>query len=95
MAGTLTLTLIGDVATRTVRAYRTDGTKFHKTADPRQVVANGETWVATEEALTNSDGKFFPRLPGHIAYWFAWAGYLGDSGELADVSKDQQSPLSR
>lgn len=88
IAGALTITLIGDAETRTVRAYRTDGTKFQKTDDPRQVVANGETWAATEEALTNSDGKSFPRLPGHIAYWFAWAGYLGDSGELADVSKD-------
>lgn len=87
-AGALTLTLIGDPATRTVRAYRTNGTKFEKTDHPRQVVANGETWAVTEEALMNADGTSFPRLPGHIAYWFAWSGYLGDSGELAGVPKD-------
>ena len=88
VAGALALTLIGDAKTRSVRAYRTDGTKFEKTDDPRQVVANGERWEVTEEALTNIGGASFPRLPGHIAYWFAWSGYLGDSGELADVSKD-------
>ncbi len=88
IAGALSLTLIGDVATRTVRAYRTDGTKFEKTDDPRQLVAKGEPWELTEEALINTGGKAFPRLPGHIAYWFAWSGYLGDSGVLANVSKD-------
>ncbi|WOF74068.1 DUF3179 domain-containing (seleno)protein [Parvibaculaceae bacterium PLY_AMNH_Bact1] len=88
VAGALTLTLIGDAKVRSVRAYRTDGTNFEKTDDPRQVVANGKTWAVTEEALINANGKSFPRLPGHIAYWFAWSGYLGDSGELADVSKD-------
>lgn len=88
VASALALTLIGDAKTRSVRAYRTDGTKFEKTDDPRQVVANGERWEVTEEALTNVAGTSFPRLPGHIAYWFAWSGYLGDSGELADVSKD-------
>ncbi|MCE7998094.1 MAG: DUF3179 domain-containing protein [Rhodobiaceae bacterium] len=87
-AGALSLTLIGDPDTRTVRAYRTDGTKFAVTDTPRQVVANGETWAVTEEALVNAGGTSFPRLPGHIAYWFAWAGYLGDSGELANVPKD-------
>eukprot|EP00439_Symbiodinium_sp_Y106_P089503 s1_g2039.t1 len=86
VAGALNITLIGDAATRTVRAYRTDGTNFQKTDDPRQVVANGNIWLASEEALTNSGGQTFPRLPGHIAYWFAWSGYLGDSGELAGAA---------
>jgi uncharacterized protein DUF3179 len=88
VAGALSLTLVGDASSRTVRAYRTDGTLFEKTDDPRQLVAKGETWAVTEEALTNASGQAFPRLPGHIAYWFAWSGYLGDSGELADVAKD-------
>ena len=26
-------------------------------------------------ALTGPDGKALKRLPGHIAYWFAWQGY--------------------
>ncbi len=85
-AGALNITLVGDAETRTVRAYRTDGTEFRQTDDPRQLVANGETWTVNEEALANAGGTSFPRLPGHIAYWFAWAGYLGDSGELADAS---------
>ncbi len=88
IAGAISLTLVGNAASRTVRAYRTDGRVFEKTNDPRQLVANGETWVVSEEALTNARGKSFSRLPGHIAYWFAWSGYLGDSGELAGVTKD-------
>jgi Protein of unknown function (DUF3179) len=88
VAGALSLTLVGDATSRTVRAYRTDGILFEKTDNPRQLVAKGEIWTVSEEALTNAGGQWFSRLPGHIAYWFAWSGYLGDSGELAGVTKD-------
>ena len=27
-----------------------------------------------------------PRTPGYVAYWFAWAGYLGDRAEFYEGS---------
>ncbi|MDP1671263.1 MAG: DUF3179 domain-containing (seleno)protein, partial [Alphaproteobacteria bacterium] len=82
-AGILELVLIGDSATQTVRAYRSEGRPFTKAAAPDQVMLNDETWRVTEEALVAPGGKTLPRLPGHVAYWFAWSGYFGQKGELA------------
>ena len=82
-AGVISLTLIGDAATRTVRAYRTDGEKFRITDSAGRLTLDGESWKVTEDALTGPGGKKLHRLPGHIAYWFAWNGYLGDEGEVA------------
>ena len=81
--GALELVLIGDAATRTVRAYRRMGQTFEKTARADEVAAGGQTWKVTEEALVAASGETLSRLPGHIAYWFAWNGYLGKTGELA------------
>jgi hypothetical protein len=69
--------LIGDAATRTVRAYDAGGRDFTVTADSGldRVVAAGETWRVEEEALVGADGERLPRLPGYIAYWFAWSGF--------------------
>ena len=39
--------------------------------------AGAETWRITEEALLAPDGQRLSRLPGHIAYWFAWSGFTG------------------
>jgi hypothetical protein len=39
-------------------------------------------WQIGEEALTGPDGERLPRLAGHIAYWFAWNGYLGVESEV-------------
>ena len=82
-AGVLDLVLIGDAATRTVRAYRSNGQPFVKGADALHVVQGDEVWTVTEDALTATDGRTLARLPGHVAYWFAWSGYLGGQGELA------------
>jgi hypothetical protein len=71
--GDLDLVLIGNTATRTVRAYRTDGRNF--TASEKStlsVIANNETWEVDEGAMINESGDRLVRLPGHIAYWFAW-----------------------
>ena len=69
--------LIGDAATRTVRAYDAGGRDFAAAADgaPDRVVAAGETWRVEEEALVGAGGERLPRLPGYIAYWFAWSGF--------------------
>jgi hypothetical protein len=82
-AGVLDLVLIGDAATRTVRAYRSEGLTFEKGPGADQVKHGEEVWRVTEEALVAPSGRSLPRLPGHVAYWFAWSGYFGREGELA------------
>ena len=86
-AGILDIVLVGDAATRTVRAYRSEGLTFEKGAKTGEVRQGTATWKVTEEALVGPDGKALPRLPGHIAYWFAWHGYLGKTGELAEPKR--------
>ena len=83
VAGVVPVTLIGDASTRTVRAFRTDGRTFEKADEPDVLLSGAETWTVSETSLTGPEGTQFHRLPGHIAYWFAWDGYLGDVGELA------------
>jgi hypothetical protein len=82
-AGILDLVLIGDAATRTVRAYRSEGLAFEKGAHAGEVRRGEERWRVTEEALVAPNGRMLSRLPGHVAYWFAWSGYFGREGELA------------
>jgi hypothetical protein len=82
-AGVLDIVLIGDAATRTVRAYRSEGLAFEKGPAADQVKRGQEVWRVTEEALIGPGGRSLSRLPGHVAYWFAWSGYFGRDGELA------------
>jgi Protein of unknown function (DUF3179) len=35
----------------------------------------GRTWRATDAALVGPDGERAPRLPGTVAYWFAWQAF--------------------
>ncbi len=78
--GLIDVVLVGDAATRTVRAYRSEGIAFAAAgADPERLVGDGRTWTVTEEALVADDGGSLPREAGHVAYWFAWAGYLRDA----------------
>ena len=86
-AGVIELVLVGNSATRTVRAYRTDGRIFGKADEPDQLVSEDGAWSVGDDALTGPGGKSFPRLPGHIAYWFAWSGYFGGIGELTVQKK--------
>lgn len=73
--------LIGDAASRTVRAFERGDLTFRakKTA---LVSGDGATWTVGEEALTTGDGRSLPRVAGHVAYWFAWNNYLGDGAAL-------------
>ncbi len=76
--GQMNVVLIGDTKTRTVRAYERNDFVFKdelKTTD-------GRVWHLSEGYLTAPDGQKLKRLPGHVSYWFAWAGYLGDETEL-------------
>jgi len=89
-AGVLDLVLIGDAATRTVRAYRSEGLTFQRAANAHQVLHGGEVWQVTEDALVGPGGRALSRLPGHVAYWFAWSGYFGREGELASKPAERQ-----
>jgi Protein of unknown function (DUF3179) len=77
------LVLIGDAATRSVRAYDSGGRRFEATADPAVISAAGEDWRVEETALTGPGGQRLERLPGHIAYWFAWQDFI-DGAPLAE-----------
>jgi hypothetical protein len=72
----LGVVLVGDAATRTVRAYQSGGHDFAAGSDPTTVVADGRTWQIREDALVGPDGARLARLPGHIAYWLAWQGFV-------------------
>ncbi len=77
--GGLDIVLIGDAATRTVRAYRRDGRRFEAVAgDTATLVSDNQTWAMTEDALVGPANVRLGRLPGHVAYWFAWSGYKKD-----------------
>ncbi len=83
MAGILDLVLIGDIATRTVRAYYREGLDFTKAAGAGQIMQGGDAWQVTEDALIGPGGRSLGRLPGRIADAFAWEGYFCKHGELA------------
>jgi hypothetical protein len=83
----LEIVLVGDEASRTVRAYRSDGIVFEKGASLSELREGSNTWRVTEDALIGPAGRSLARLPGHIAYWFAWSGYFGKTGELGGESR--------
>ncbi|MEM7505736.1 MAG: DUF3179 domain-containing protein [Pseudomonadota bacterium] len=78
----LPIVIIGDAASRTVRAYERGDLSFAADVSDDELSANDQTWKITEEALRGPDGTLKPRVAGHIAYWFAWDGYLGAKSEL-------------
>ncbi|MEM7056567.1 MAG: DUF3179 domain-containing protein [Pseudomonadota bacterium] len=80
--GTLQVVLIGDRLGRTVRAYESGGTIFGPGDTPKTLRQGIDTWKVTEEFLEGPNGQRFPRVAGHIAYWFAWDGYLGARSEF-------------
>ena len=77
------LVLIGDNRSRTVRAFAAGGRDFQKVDDSlSRVTGPGGTWTVTEDGLMGPAGERLPRVAGHIAYWFAWNGYLGVNSQL-------------
>lgn len=77
------LVLIGDPATRSVRAYERGELTFSG-GGGTVISTDGAAWQVTEDALLSEDGRRLPRVAGHIAYWFAWNSYLGAESELYD-----------
>ncbi|MEM8791595.1 MAG: DUF3179 domain-containing protein [Pseudomonadota bacterium] len=77
------LVLIGNTAGRTVRAYERNNLRFTAGRNPEELIAEGDQiWTVKEETLVGPDGAKLPRVAGHIAYWFAWDGYLGAESEF-------------
>ncbi|MGH6894092.1 MAG: DUF3179 domain-containing protein, partial [Dongiaceae bacterium] len=75
--GLLDIVLVGDGADHGVRAYEARGRHFEAGSDADTLRAtDGVLWRITEAELVSPDGASLPRLPGHVAYWFAWSGYL-------------------
>lgn len=76
--------LIGDASTRTVRAYQRGDTAFQADSSDNSSKLYGPDghWEISEDALIGPNHQRLPRIPGHIAYWFAWDGYLGAKSEL-------------
>ena len=77
--GFLDVVVVGDAEGPTVRAYEAKGRQFSKGTRPDLLRTGEGDWRITEDALVGPDGSRLPRLPGHLAYWFAWAGYFEDA----------------
>ena len=74
--GSLDVVLIGNGETETVRAYESGGRTFTAVeGDPARLESDRALWNVTEDALTGPRGESLTRLPGHVAYWFAWQSY--------------------
>jgi hypothetical protein len=72
--------LVGDPDSRTVCAYETDGITFAAHGENTQtLVGPDDEWRITEAALISPDNRQLARLPGHIAYWFAWQNFRPDA----------------
>jgi len=76
------LVLLGDAATRTVRAYERGAQIFRSRDEDGNLQGRNSTWTVTEAALVGPNNVRLPRVAGHIAYWFAWDNYLGVKSEL-------------
>jgi hypothetical protein len=80
--GARDVVLIGEEATRTVRAYDRGGREFSAGNARGEVQGPGGAWQVGEDALAGPGGEKLERLAGHVAYWFAWSNYYGASAEL-------------
>jgi len=78
--GQTDVVLIGSLEEQSVRAYESKGHKFTMSASDLLRASDGY-WRITEDALVHSDGKTLARLPGHLAYWFAWSGNLDTAAQ--------------
>lgn len=74
--GLVDVVLIGNAATRTVRAYRRDGRTFAAGPAPDLLTSDGEAWRIAEAALEGPQGAHLPRIAGHVAFWFAWSAFV-------------------
>jgi len=75
--------LIGDAASRTVRAYQRKTNEVFEYGETGELLNAGRAWRMTEDFLISADqSEKRARIPGHVSYWFAWDNYLGVKSEL-------------
>lgn len=80
--GRTSVVVVGQRATRTVRAYERGNLRFRSGPAPDELIAEGSgaRWRIEEEALVAvADGRRLPRLAGHLAYWFGWFAFHPDT----------------
>jgi hypothetical protein len=80
--GSTPVVVVGQSATRTVRAYERGHLRFRSGPGPDELIAEGtgERWRIEEEALVSAPGgRRLARLAGHLAYWFGWFAFHPDT----------------
>jgi hypothetical protein len=72
-----------------VRAYRRGEVAFARGTDDATLRDGaGGVWRIEEEALVGTGGERLPRIPGTLAYWFAWQAFHPDTA-LLPVEREQ------
>jgi len=70
--GTQSLVLIGDAATRTVRAYERNHDETFELAGSNRLTTGEDSWRSNESFLVSDNGEQKrARIAGHVSYWFA------------------------
>ena len=81
--GTQSLVLIGDAATRTVRAFERGRDETFELNTDNTLKTGDTSWLVTEGFLVSANGEQKrARIPGRISYWFAWDNFPGVRSEL-------------
>ena len=80
--GDTPVVLLGNVETRTVRAYERGEFEFTRDAGGLLKSQDGATWIEEENGLISATDQMLPRIAGSISYWFAWNSYLGSQSEV-------------
>lgn len=81
--GLKNVVLIGDANTRTVRAYERGNDETFMLSEQGVLTSKTGDWDLNEDFLVSKDGKNKrSRVPGHVAFWFAWDNYLGVKSEI-------------
>ncbi len=75
--GARNLLLIGDAASRTVRAFERKDKEFQSLSSGGLKTTSGEIWRITEANLIGPKGEKLRRVAGILSYWFAWENYMG------------------
>ena len=79
--GLVDVVLVGNAEAEEVRAYEAEGRRFTQPA-PGLLRDPAGDWTIEEALLRGPGGRTLARLPGHVAYWFAWAGYFPDTASI-------------
>jgi hypothetical protein len=74
--------LIGETRAYARGAHRFTGQTRDALLDER-----GRAWAVTEDALAGPEGERLPRLPGELAYWFAWFAFFPTTELYGATSK--------